>query len=579
MFNKYNAKLKQSKVFFYVCLLFLVNACKEAPKTLPYTVVQSSIADTAMVVSAHPLASQAGIEIMKQGGNATDAAIATQFALAVVYPRAGNIGGGGFMVFRQADGSADALDYREKAPLAAHRDMYLDSLGNPIAALSRIGHLAVGVPGTVAGMVAAHEKYGKIESFGDLLVPAIRLAKEGFNVSESEAERLNQYREQFEKYNEDAAPFVKATNWQMGDLLVQTELAHTLELIQQQGKKGFYEGETANDIVAEMQRGNGLITLEDLKKYDAKWREPIIGDYKNHRIITMPPSSSGGIALMQLLNILEDYPLQEMGFQTPETVHLMTEAMRRVYADRSQYLGDSDFYPVPRDSLIDEEYLASRMADYTPDYKTPSDTIAAGNFGVLTESFETTHTSVVDADGNAVSVTTTLNLNYGSKVIVKDAGFFLNDEMDDFSAKPGTPNYFGLIGAEANAIAPEKRMLSSMTPTIAEKDGRLYMVVGSPGGSTIITSVLQVFLNVAEFGMPMDEAIAVARFHHQWLPDQIWYEEERMDSFVIKALSDKGHELTTKKYLAKVKGIHLRPDGKLHGAGDPRNKDDHAEGW
>lgn len=579
MFNNYDAKLKQNTLFLYVFILLLGNACKESPKSLPYSVSQNEISDTVMVVAAHPLATQAGIEIMRQGGNAIDAAIATQFALAVVYPRAGNIGGGGFMVIRLKDGTADALDYREKAPLTAHRDMYLDSLGNPIGEMSQAGHLAVGVPGTVAGMVAAHQKHGQIDNFGDLLSPAIRLAKEGFNLSQTEADRLNDYRDQFLKYNKNAAPFVKNQPWQMADLLVQKDLGHTLELIQKNGQKGFYEGETADKLVAEMQRGNGLITYEDLKKYNAVWRDPVIGEYKNHRIITMSPPSSGGIALMQMLNILEDYPLKEKGFQSPDALHLMVEAMRRAYADRAEYLGDSDFWPVPTDSLLDENYLAARMADFSMEKATASDTLVAGKFTLTTESFETTHTSVVDGDGNAVSVTTTLNLNYGSKVIVEGAGFFLNDEMDDFSAKPGTPNYFGLIGNEANAIQPEKRMLSSMTPTIAEKDGQLFLVLGTPGGSTIITSVLQVFLNIAEFGMPVDEAVNAYRFHHQWLPDEIWYEEGGLDTLLKKTLLDKGHTFVEKQYLAKMKAIQVLDNGQLHGAGDRRNPDDDVESY
>ena len=579
MFNKYNAKMKQTIFLLYISISFLVIACKTSPKTVPYTVTQSLIADTAMVVAAHPLASQAGIEILRQGGNAIDAAIATQFALAVVYPRAGNLGGGGFMVIRTKDGAVDALDYREKAPLAAHRDMYLDSLGNPVAEWSQAGHLSVGVPGTVAGMVAAHQKYGKIKNFADLLVPAYRLALEGFAVSETEADRLNTARDDFKKYNENAAPFVKNEPWATADLLVQKDLATTLKRIQDQGHKGFYEGATAQQIVAEMQRGKGLITMEDLAKYQAIWRKPIVGEFKNFRIITMPPPSSGGIALMQMLNILEDYPLNAEGFQSPDAIHLIVETMRRVYADRAEYLGDSDFWPVPTDSLLDEGYLAMRMADFNMDRATVSDTVVAGKFTLATESFETTHTSVVDGEGNAVSVTTTLNLNYGSKVIVQGAGFILNDEMDDFSAKPGTPNYFGLIGNEANAIAPEKRMLSSMTPTIAEKDGELFLVLGTPGGSTIITSVLQVFLNVAEYDMDVDDAVNAYRFHHQWLPDEVWYEKGGMDSVLLNNLANRGHHWVEKDYLGKVKAIHALGNGQLHGAGDRRNPDDDAEGY
>jgi len=579
MFNKYNANLEWSKLFLYLFILIMFSSCRDNDITLPYSAEKSIITDTAMVVSAHPLASEAGVEILKKGGNAIDAAIATQFALAVVCPRAGNIGGGGFMIVRMENGTTDALDYREKAPLTASRDMYLDSLGNAISELSREGHLAVGVPGTVAGMVAAHKKYGQLQNFGDLVAPSIRLATDGFNVSQSEADRLNKYKADFERLNTNPFPFVKKEVWKLGDLLVQTDLANTLKRIQKEGQKGFYEGETADKLIAEMTRGKGLISYEDLKKYNAIWREPVVGEYKDIKIITMPPPSSGGIALMQMLNIIEDYPINNLGQNQPETMHLMIESMRRAYADRAEFLGDADFYPVPVDSLIDEAYLSMRMADFNPKYATRSDTVAAGNFTLKQESFETTHTSVVDGSGNAVSVTTTLNLNYGSKVLVNGAGFFLNDEMDDFSAKPGVPNYFGLIGNEANAIAPEKRMLSSMTPTIVEKDGQLMLVLGTPGGSTIITSVLQTFLNVAEFGFKVDDAVNAPRFHHQWLPDEVWYERGQMDSTLLQSLSAMGHTMVEKEYLGKVKAIHAMTNGQLHGAGDRRNEDDDVEGY
>ncbi len=570
--------MKRTKTFLFLLLGFTIFSCRqEQPKAI-YEIQKSLVEDSAMVVSAHPLASKVGVDILRKGGNAVDAIISVQFALAVVYPRAGNIGGGGFMVLRNKEGKAAALDYREKAPLAAHRDMYLNENGDPVDSLSRAGHLAVGVPGTVAGMVEAHKKYGQLENFGDLVQPAVELAANGYQLTETEANRLNSFQKAFKQHNKTGKPFVNDAGWKEGDLLIQTDLAHTLELIREHGKAGFYEGETANKIIAEMKRGNGLITLEDLKKYDAIWREPVDDYYKDFRVITMPPPSSGGIALMQLLNIVEDYPISEWGFHSPESIHLMSEAMRRVYADRAEYLGDSDFFPVPKDSLLDEDYLDFRMKDFDMEQATQSDTIFAGDFN-LPEHFETTHTSVVDANGNAASVTTTLNLNYGSKVVVDGAGFFLNDEMDDFSAKPGVPNYFGLIGNEANAIAPEKRMLSSMTPTIIEKDNDLYMVVGSPGGSTIITAVFQTFINVAEFGMDLKEAVHSKRFHHQWLPDEIKIEEGSFDSLTRKTLKDKGHSFNEVKRMAIVKAIHKTPEGKLHGVGDWRNKDDHAEGY
>jgi gamma-glutamyltranspeptidase/glutathione hydrolase len=571
--------MKRITTFSFLLIFVLSYSCRESKVEQLYDIQKSVIGDSAMVVSPHPLGSKVGAEILKNGGNAVDATIAVQFAIAVVYPRAGNIGGGGFMVIRTNEGKAATLDYREKAPLAATHDMYLDDNGDPIDSLSRFGHLAVGVPGTVAGMVAAHEKYGLKENWGDLVQPAIDLAAKGFKITAAEADRLNQFREKFLQINRTGKPFVKELGeWREGDLLVQPDLAKTLERIRDNGKAGFYEGETADKLVAEMQRGGGLITHEDLKKYDAIWREPVDDYYKDYRVITMPPPSSGGIALMQLLNIVEDYPVADWGFHSPDAVHLMAEAMRRVYADRAEYLGDSDFYPVPKDSLLNEEYLAARMSNFVMDKATPSDTILAGTFN-LPDRFETTHTSVVDQYGNATSVTTTLNLNYGSKVIVEGAGFLLNDEMDDFSAKPGVPNFFGLIGNEANAIVPEKRMLSSMTPTIIEKDEKLFMVLGTPGGSTIITSVFQTFINVAEFDMNLEEAINASRFHHQWLPDQIRYEKDGLDSLTVLELEKRGHKLSEGNRIGLMKAIHVLPDGKLHGVGDRRNPDDHAEGF
>ncbi len=568
-------------IFFFISpLLLLLAACRksgEAPP--PYRIEQQKISSNAMVVAEHPLASAAGVEILRAGGNAVDAAIASQFVLAVVHPRAGNIGGGGFLVVRMADGQTTALDYREKAPAAAHRDMYLDSTGNVMDLVSREGHLAVGVPGTVAGMEAAFQRHSRLQDWQALLEPAVRLAEQGFRITASEAERLNEYRPKFMSYNADAAPFVRDGEWRTGDRLVQPALARTLRRIQQQGARDFYEGETADLIVREMARGGGLVTKDDLLRYEAVWREPVTGRYKNFRILTMPPSSSGGVALVQLLGMLETVPLRTYGFQSTAAVHAMVEAERRVYADRATYMGDADFYPVPMNTLLDASYIAGRFRDFSPDKATPSEAVGSRSAGTTPESFETTHTSIVDAFGNAASVTTTLNLNYGSKVIVQDAGFFLNDEMDDFSAKPGVPNYFGLVGAEANAIQPGKRMLSSMTPTIVEKDDSLFMVLGAPGGSTIITAVLQTFLNVVEFDMPLDRAVAAPRFHHQWLPDQISCEPDAVDTLVRRQLVNMGHTLHAVDRMALVKAIQRLPDQTLHGAGDPRNPDDHAAGY
>lgn len=481
------------------------------------------------------------------------------------------------MVIRQNDGETGSLDYREKAPGTANRNMYLDSLDNVIEGLSTSGHLAAGVPGTVAGMFAAHKQYGKLP-MQELIRPAIRLAREGFRVSQEEADRLNNFQEAFRKYNEEPNPFLK-TEWREGDLLVQEALAQTLQRIHDTGLDGFYGGETAALIEAEMQQGGGLISREDLKNYRAKWRAPLIDEYKQYRVISMPPSSSGGVALLQMLKMLEPFPLADYGFHSPQSIHLIAEVARRAYADRAEHMGDMDFYPVPIDSLLSEAYLTERMANFQVDSATTSDHILAGNFTVGIESFETTHTSVVDEAGNAVSVTTTLNSNYGCKVWVDGAGFFLNNEMDDFSVKPGVPNQFGLVGAEANAVAPNKRMLSSMTPTIVEKDGELFMVLGTPGGSTIITSVMQVFLNVAEFGMDLEQAVGAKRFHHQWLPDVIMVEEGSFSTELKAALEAMGHHFREVQSIAKVKAIQVLPDGRLHGVADPRNTDDDAKGY
>ncbi len=578
MFNKYCTKIKRSTFFWIFSIFLILSACRTGPPKPPYTIVQNLVTDTCMVVAEHPLAAKVGVEILRAGGNAVDAAIASQFALAVVYPRAGNIGGGGFMVIRLANGESGALDYREQAPAAAHRDMYLDSTGAVIDHMSKEGHLSVGVPGTVAGMWEAFNKYSKLKQWNRLLAPAINLAEKGFKITTPEAKRLNDFKDQFKKHNENAAPFVKALPWKMGDLLVQQELASTLRRISEQGVKGFYEGQTAELIVTEMKSGNGLITLEDLKNYKAVWRQPVITQHKEYSIIAMPPPSSGGVAISQILGMIEPYSIKEFGFQMAKSVHVIVEAERRAYADRSEYLGDSDFYPVPVDSLINDKYLSVRMADFDENQASVSESIHTGNFKQV-ESFETTHTSIIDGAGNAVSVTTTLNLNYGSKVLVSGAGFFLNDEMDDFSAKPGVPNYFGLIGAEANAIQPGKRMLSSMAPTIVTKNDELFLVLGTPGGSTIITAVVQTFLNVIEYNMPLDEAVAAPRFHHQWLPDEIKVEPSAIDTVERQKLWDMGHHLKEVERMALIKAIQVLPDGNLHGVGDPRNEDDHAEGF
>ncbi|RAJ95490.1 gamma-glutamyltranspeptidase/glutathione hydrolase [Larkinella arboricola] len=532
---------------------------------------QAVLGKNGMVASAHPEASRVGVEILKAGGNAVDAAVAVQFALAVVYPGAGNIGGGGFMVYRDQTGQAYTLDYREKAPEKAHKDMYLDSAQNVIPRLSITGHLASGVPGSVDGMVEAHRRFGRL-TWAQVLQPAIDLAEKGVALTEREALGLNRTRSSFLSVNPDKRYFMKpdTTDWKTGELLIQKDLGQTLRRIQQQGRAGFYEGETARLLVAEMQRGGGIITENDLKNYHAVWRDPLVGTYRNYKIITMPPTSSGGVALLQLLKLVEPYPLRRWGWNSDSTVQVMIEAERRVYADRAKFLGDPDFVKVPVAQLIDKNYLQTRWADFNFARATDSRNVKGGNVPGY-ESLETTHFSVVDKDGNAVSITTTLNGGYGSRVVVNGAGFLMNNEMDDFSIKPGVPNMFGLIGNQANAIAPGKRMLSSMTPTIVEQDGKLYMVVGTPGGSTIITSVYQTILNVLDHGMTMQQSVNALKFHHQWLPDKTTFENGAFSDETIQKLQSRGYVLEQlTNSLGRMDCVLLRPDGTLEGASDPR---------
>ncbi|TCD12492.1 gamma-glutamyltransferase [Pedobacter frigidisoli] len=533
--------------------------------------------ENGMVVSAHPEASHVGVEILKKGGNAVDAAVAVQFALAVVYPNAGNIGGGGFMVYRSASGEINTLDFREKAASGASRDMYLDSAGNPIVDKSLYGHLASGVPGSVDGMVEAHKKYGKL-SWAEVVQPAIDLAANGFKITKRQAAELNGLHRNLMDFNPNGTAFVNLESpWKESDLLVQKELANTLKLIQEKGRAGFYEGAVADSVVAEMQRGKGLITKEDLKNYHSAWRKPITGMYRGYKIITMPPTSSGGIALIQLLQSVEPYPLKKWGFNSDSTVQLIVEAERRVYADRATHLGDPDFYAVPQVGLLKAEYNKSRMANFNWNAATPSSSVLAGEIKG-SEHEETTHFSIVDHDENAVSITTTLNGSYGSLVAVKGAGFLLNNEMDDFSVKPGAPNMYGLVGGEANAIAPNKRMLSSMTPSIVEKDGKLFMVVGTPGGSTIITSVFQTIINVIDFDMSMQKAVAAKKFHHQWLPDEVYLEKDAMDSLSIEKLKAKGYKILIRGPIGRVDAILRTKWGTYQGGADPRG-DDVAVGY
>lgn len=538
---------------------------------------QGPIAENGMVATAHPLATEVSLEVLKKGGNAFDAAVASHFALAVVFPRAGNIGGGGFAVFRKNDGEVGALDFREKAPMSATRDMYLDSLGDIVPKLSTEGHLAAGVPGSVDGILKLHETYGTLP-LAELIQPAIELARNGFPITAEGARELNEKQDVIAKFN-GAGFYLAAKPWAAGDTIRFADLATTLELIRDSGRAGFYEGKTANLIVKEMSDNGGLITHEDLASYESAWRQPLTANYRGHKVISMPPPSSGGVAVIQLLKGAEAYDIRQLGHNTTKTIHLMTELERRAYADRATYLGDPDHYDVPVEKLTSDAYIQQRFGDISLDEKTDSQDIKEGEVEII-ESIETTHYSVVDKEGNAVSVTTTLNGFYGCKVMVDGAGFFLNNEMDDFSSKPGVPNQFGLVGGEANAIAPEKRMLSSMTPTIVEKDGQLKMVVGSPGGSTIITLVFQTILNVIDHEMGMQEAVDAAKTHSQWLPDIVLVEEEKFMPGTLKALERKGHIIQVRKQMGSLDCILVREDGTLEGGADnTRFADNTAAGY
>ncbi len=561
--NKY---LYQIRIGIIITLIISINVFPKSPKPIK--------AKSGMVVSASPLASDVGISILKDGGNAVDAAVAVGFALAVTYPYAGNLGGGGFMVIHLNDGSNTAIDYREKAPLKAFRDMYLDKDGNFLPELSQEGVTSAGVPGSVAGLIYALEKYGSLP-LARVIQPAIDLAKNGFVLDESMAESFKRHLKDFKKYPSSFRKFSKnGEPYKVNDLFKQPDLAWTLEQIRDFGRDGFYKGKVAELLIKQMNEMGGYITQDDLVKYNAVEREPITGNYRGYEIVSMPPPSSGGIALVELLNILENYKIERNDWGSSKHIHRLVEAMKYTYADRTVHLGDEDFYPVPRNMLLSKSY-AKKIFKSITNTATPSKQIKHGNPTDFIESTETTHYSVYDKFGNAVSVTTTINSAYGSKVVVEGAGFLLNNEMDDFSAKPGVPNQFGLLGSEANSIQPEKRMLSSMTPTIVLKDNKPFIIVGSPGGSTIITVVLQVIMNVVDFGMDIQEAISAPRIHHQWLPDKIFTERFAVVQDVKDNLEKMGYQFAEMypafRIIGRAQGILIDSDaGVVYGATDPR---------
>ena len=558
-------KIECKKIFWTIIFLCLIQ----------YSHAEPEYAKNGMVVSASRLASDAGVNILKKGGNAIDAAVATGFTLAVTHPQAGNIGGGGFLVAHTAYGESFSLDFREMAPSMSHRDMYLDDSSNVVHGLSLYSHLAAGTPGSVDGLLKIWRDHGSGNiSLRQLLLPAIQLAERGFPISYGFAQVLNIFHDFFINDDGAEAVFIKKNGepWRAGDKLVQRDLARTLKLISRKGRAGFYDGKTAQLIKREMAEGNGFITKEDLDNYHSVYRTVVTGDFKDLDIISMGPPSSGGVLLIQMLNMLEQYPLDTLGWNSSDYIHLLTEIERRAYADRAEHMGDPDFWEVPVSMLVSKEYAFERIQNISMEKATKSSVVKAGD-PLAYESRETTHYSVIDKNGNAVSVTTTLNTGFGCGVLVEGAGFFLNNEMDDFSAKPGSPNIFGLIGNEANAIQPYKRPLSSMTPTIVLKNGEPFLIIGTPGGSTIITTVMQIILNVAIHGMDIQEAVSVPRVHSQWLPDAIIVEQRSLSKDVEQNLINRGHIIRSYRWgtIGQANGIMIGEKG-FYGGADPRGE-------
>jgi gamma-glutamyltranspeptidase/glutathione hydrolase len=552
------------RIFFSILLLFvsIISVQAESPKPVR--------GKNGMVVSAHPIASEVGIQILKKGGNAVDAAVAVGFALAVTHPSAGNLGGGGFMVINFENGQKTTFDYREKAPASTHKNIYLNEKGEYDSKRSTSGWSSSGVPGSVAGMVAALEKYGNL-SLHDVIQPAIDLAENGFVMDYRMVDFVNAYYKRFMIYPSSKKIFTKnGKKFEENDTLIQRDLANTLRLIRDKGRDGFYEGYVAELIADQAKENGGYISLEDLANYEPAERVPLIGKYHDYEIVSMGPPSSGGTALIQTLNVLENFKIDKNDWGSSTYIHNLTETLKYIYADRSEHLGDEDFYPVPKDWLLSKEYAKTIFEKIKTD-AVPSSQI---NPGIPSgkESLETTHYSIADAFGNAVSVTTTINSTFGNKIVVEGAGFLMNNEMDDFSAKPGEPNQFGLLGSEANSIQPGKRMLSSMTPTIVTKEGKPILIIGSPGGSRIITTVIQVVLNVLTFEMDIQEAINMPRVHHQWYPDSLYFEKHAINLDAIDALKSRGHKIGSEIGIGRAQGIFIdRKNNLFWGAADPRS--------